>query len=238
MDDWQMDGSTNAEGIAPFRLAKEYLHLLKAHAGAEGYLTRDSLHFSDGARTAGIGRLEDDPVDIYLYKSPEATSGLRVPVGFRGVLGYRSGPTKYDFPFPPNFPAGQRVWWTVVQPGVKTILEDPPPLGFDPGIKGRFRIEDTEGRAIPTPEPGAEVEGVAAWRIGTRTPDGPWSIEEAVVVIGDRAAAVAEAKRMWEQHGNGRTGYILNGWLRVVSPNAKLAGKQQPGGVTRFGMDR
>jgi hypothetical protein len=237
MDDWQMEGSTDAEGIATFRLAKEYLHLLGGYAGAKGYLTRDGLHFSDGARTPGTGSLADDPVDIYLYKAPEATSGLRVPVGFRGVLDYKSGPTKYDFPFPPNFPPGQRVWWTVVKPGVKTILEDPPPLGFELGVKRRFRIEDTDGQPIPIPEPGAEVEGVAAWRIGVRTPDGPWGSVEPVVVIGDRAAALAEAKRMWEQHGNGRTGYILNGWLRVVAPNTKLAGKQQPGGVTRFGMD-
>lgn len=237
MDDWQMKGSTDAEGIATFRLAKEYLHLLEAHAGANGYLTRDALHFSDGARAPGTGSLNDNPVDIHLYKAPAATSGLRVPVGFRGVLAYRPGRTKYDFPFPPDFPAGQRVWWTVVTPGVQTILEDPPPLGFEPGAGTRFRIEDTDGHPIPMREPGASVEGVAAWPIGTRTPDGPWSTTEAVVVIGDRGAALAEAKRMWEQHGNGRTGYILNGWLRVVAPNTKLAGKQQPGGVTRFGMD-
>ena len=237
MDDWVLRGTTDAEGIAEFRLAKRYLHLLHAHVSAERYLTRDSLYFGDGAREPGTGWLSDDPVDIHVYRAPEATTGLRVPADFRGPLVYRFGPTKYDFPFPPNFPAGQRVWWTDVKPGVETVVEQAPRLGFQRGNGNPFHVVWADGPPIPMPEPGAEAEGVAAWRVGTRTPDGPWSREEHVIVIGDRGAALATAKDMWRQHGNGRTGFILNGWLRIVSPQTKLS-DAQPNRVTRVGLDR
>src|SRR4051812_15647088 len=39
VDDWEMGGRTDAAGVATVRLAKDYLHLLLLHAGADGYLT-------------------------------------------------------------------------------------------------------------------------------------------------------------------------------------------------------
>jgi hypothetical protein len=42
-----------------------------------------------------------------------------------------------------------------------------------------------------------------------------------VFVIGDRNEALAKAKELWQQHGNGRTGHILDGWLRLVASQTK-----------------
>ena len=240
MDDWEISGRTDAAGVATFQLAKDYLHLLHVHAGADGYLTRANLTFGpndsggDGP-VKGLGRLDDNPVDVYLFKGPAPTTGLRVQAGYRGPIDVRAGPTKYDFPFPPDFPAGQRVWWTDVKPGATTRAEQPPPMGFDPGgTPSSVPIVDSNGRPIPTPDPGAEFDGVAYWQIGTLEPNGPWGGTQQVALVGTRAEALALAKQVWEQHHNGRTGYILNGWLKIVSPQTKIDGPR-PDGVTRLG---
>jgi hypothetical protein len=117
LDDWVIDGTTDDDGVVKIELAKQYLHALYAWVEAQGYLTRDRLYFDDATRTPGTGRLADDPIDVRIYKGPAAVSGLRVPVGFRGVLVYGMGEPQYDFQYPPNFPAGQRVWWTDAKPG-------------------------------------------------------------------------------------------------------------------------
>jgi len=238
MGDWVMRTTTDADGVATVRLATKFMHLLHVHVGGDAHLTRDWLIFSGDARMPGVGRLTDDPVDIYLYRRPEPTTGLRVPAGFRGTIVYRSGPTKYDFPFPPNFPAGQRIWWTDANPAGETVIEQAPRLGFAPGEENRFRVADSEGRPFSTPPPGADLHGVAAWTIGTRVPNGPWGRHEVVLVIGDRDAAIAAAREMWQQYGNGETGYIPNGWLRIVSPQTKLSNPEQPRAVTRVRASR
>jgi hypothetical protein len=244
MDDWEMNGTTDAAGVATFQLARDYLHLLHAHVGAEGYLTRTHLMFGanggdgdgEGVHTPGVGRLSDDPVDVFIYKGPAPTTGYRVPAGYRGRVEVRPGPAKSEFPFPPDFPKGQRVWWTDLKPGATTLVEQPPPLGFDPGgAPDPIQVIDSNGRPIPMPDPGAEFEGVAYWRIGTLEPNGPWDVTQPVALIGDRAQALALAKQVWERHGNGRTGYILNGWLKILSPETKLADEHHPDGVTRVG---
>jgi hypothetical protein len=238
MDDWVLSATTDADGVATVRLATKFMHLLHVHVGGDAYLTRDWLIFEGHARVPGVGRLDDDPVDIYLYRRPEATTGLRVPAGFRGAIVYHAGPTKYDFPFPPTFPAGQRVWWTDAKPDGETIIEQAPRLGFAPGEDNPFRVVDSDGKPIPTPLPGADLRSVAAWMIGTREPGGPWGRIEVVLVIGDRDAAIAKAREMWQQYGNGDKGYIPNGWLRVVSPETKLSNPEQPHAVTRVRASR
>jgi hypothetical protein len=233
MDDWVIKGTTDVRGIATLKLAKQYGAY--ADVGAPGYLTRDGLSLGDGASTPGVGWFADGPLDIYLYKAPAPASGLRLPRGFRGPLRYGLGPDK-GFPFPPDFPAGQRVWWSDFKPGGGTVVAQPPPLGYDPsGGAGRFRLADADGNPIPTPEPSAEVSGVAFWRIGQLEPDGPWGRVEPVSIVGDRAEAVAKAEEIWQRHGNGRTGYIYNGWLKVVSPGTKR-GSTHANAVTRFGL--
>ena len=238
MDDWEMQATTDAGGVATVRVATKYLHLLHAHVGGDEYLTRDWLIFEGSARVPGVGRLVDNPIDIYLYRRPEATTGLRVPRGFRGTIVCRAGPTEYDFPFPPSFPAGQRVWWTDAKPDDETIVEQAPRLGFAPGETNPFRVIDADNQPLPTPKPGADVRGVAAWMIGVRTPGGPWGRTGAVTVIGDRDAAIAKAREMWQQFRNGEAGYIPNGWLRVVSPQTRLDNPEQPETVTRVRASR
>jgi hypothetical protein len=243
MDDWTMSGTADAAGVAKFQLASDYLHLLQVNAGADGYLTRDNLSFGPIGRSGngperGLGPLSDDPVDVYLFKGPAPTVGYRVPAGYRGPVDVRAGPTKYDFPFPPDFPAGQRVWWADVKPGATTLAEQTPRMGWDPrGAPGPAPMVDSDGRAIPVAHPGAEFDGVAYWPIGSLEPKGPWGQVQPVTLIGTRAEAIALAKQVWEQHHNGPTGFILNGWLKVVSPQTKRQGPL-PEGVTRFGMRR
>ena len=74
------------------------------------------------------------------------------------------------------------------------------------------------------PEPGADVTGIAAWHIGTTTPNGPWGAVYHHVVIGDRAAAIDRATELWREHRNARGGGIYNGWRRVVAPEVNVSG--------------
>ena len=232
MDDWSVEGAAGADGVATLKLARDYLHLLHVHVSAPGYLGREWLTFGESS-PPGVGALTDDPVDLRVFKGPAPSVGLRVPEGFVGTFVYQAGQTKYDFPYPPDFPPGQRVWWTDVDPARVTVVEPPPPLGISIGQNGPGRRIVRGGEVLATPGPGANHAGVAAWVVGVREPDGAWSVVQYVVVIGDRDAAVAQARQEWERHGNGDKGFIYNGWLRLVSPRKKLNDPNNPYAVTR-----
>lgn len=220
MDDWVINGTTGADGVAKVRLAKEYLHLLGGSVSAPGYLTRYELGFG----APGTGALSDDPLDIYVYQEPGASMGLRVPAGFFGTFVYRLGqPKEYGFPFPPTFPAGQRVWWTDVKPEQETEVEQPPFIGGSGWNGNPVSVFSRGNQPIPTPEPGSEIEGVAAWHIGVRMPNGPWGGDRHVILVGDREAALAKAHEEWKQHGNGEAGFIYNGWLKIFAPQTTLS---------------
>ncbi len=236
-DDWVATATAGEDGITTVRTAEDPSF---AKVGAPGYLTRGPLYFSEKLREPGVGNLADDVVDIYLYKAPGASWGLRVPEHFEGVVNYRFGrsSTPDRFPFPPDFPAGQRAWWTDVVPGAETIITPGPPLGLETGVAVQdslLQVAYQSGQRIPTAAPGAEVDGIAAWEIGTLQPKGPWNITKYVLVVGTREAALEKAKQMWAEHRNGRTGWILNGWLRLVSPQSKVQGNS-PYMVTRFNL--
>src|SRR6266545_900002 len=227
MDDWVFAGATDERGVAAFRLAREYLHLLTASAEAEGYLGRSALHFGE-RREPGVGSLSDDPVDIYLYHEPAPKVGLRAPAGFRGAFTYVLGKEKYDFPFPPDFPPGQRIWWSEVVPNGQTVVEPPPPLAGVGWFDGNpIQLVKLGDELIPIPEPGAKVDGIAAWHIGVLEPNGPWGGDHWLVVIGDRNDALAKAKELWQRLGEGEQGIIYNGWVRLIAPDAKVG----PGGA-------
>ena len=215
MDDWVVEGTSGADGVATLRLATEYLHLVSGHVTATGYHGRDDFDINVDS---------NDAADVHIYREPSPSMGLRVPNGFVGSFVYRLGKTKYDFAFPPTFPAGQRVWWTEVDPaGAETVVEQPPLLGGT-GWDGVPVARVTRGeQEISTPPPGADVAGIAAWHIGVREPNGPWGGDWHVVVIGDRDAALAKAQQEWTEHRNGEAGFIYNGWLRLVSPETKLS---------------
>ena len=77
MDDWVIKGTTDERGIAILKLAKQYG--ASAEVSAPGYMTRDGISLSDGASTAGVSRISDDPLDIYLYKATGVTQVNRCP---------------------------------------------------------------------------------------------------------------------------------------------------------------
>jgi hypothetical protein len=128
-----------------------------------------------------------------------------------------------------------------------TVIKQAPRLGYmsnrdrraaadegdDAPEMGVLRVADANGRAIRMVPPGADVNGQAAWRIGTAEPNGPWGRQDHVIVIGNRNDALAEARRMWARYQNGREGYVLNGWLAIVSPETKMNGGAA-NGVTRM----
>jgi hypothetical protein len=229
LDEWAMNGTTGADGVATVRVARDYLHLLGGSVAAAGYLTRDDLEFG----TPGTGALSDDPVDVYLYREPVPSMGVRVPAGFVGSFTYRLGEMKYGFAFPPTFPAGRRVWWADLTPGREVVVEQPPRLGHGGWNGNPVSVFARGDQPIPTPEPGAAVEGVAAWHVGVRMPNGAWAREDYVVVVGDRAAALAKAREEWRQHGNGDAGFIYNGWLKILAPHATRLSRGGPYAITR-----
>ena len=232
MDDWTISSATDDQGIASTRLAKDFLHLLYLDVAADGYISRSRMHFGQ-QRDPGVDDLSNDPVDVYLYRAPPATAGLRIPEDFRGVVAWRYESTvASQFRFPPDFPAGQRVWWTDVAAVGETVLSSPPSLGSACGDALPIPVMSRDGHPVRTPDAGAEVEGIAAWEIGVTEPDGPWGKHCFVMFIGDHAGALAEARRMWREYGNGANGYVWNGWLLLIAPEAQLT-NSQPYGVTR-----
>jgi hypothetical protein len=218
MNDLTIRGRTDANGIVTLQLAREYLHLLSVSVEPVGYISRHSLGFDE----PGTGRFADDPTDIYVYREPAPAAGLRIPAGFRGPIVYQHDSTpQREFRFPPDFPPGTRVWWTDLALDGVTVIAAAPKLGG--GGNNLPPVIDTNGKRTPTPDPGADAAGVAAWHIGKTTPHGPWAEENWVLLIGTRDEALAKAKELYEKHGNGEGGYIYNGWLRIVTPQLKLS---------------
>lgn len=70
-DDWSMTATTDAEGVATFRLARAYLHLLEGSVSAAGYAAFHTQDFGDPL----TGPLADDVVDIRISRQlpPPAT---------------------------------------------------------------------------------------------------------------------------------------------------------------------
>jgi hypothetical protein len=233
MDDWVTDGTTDAAGETTIKLAREYLHLVRARVAAPGYLGRDDVYFGN-AKRPGHSPLDADPVDLLVYSLGPPSMGLRVPPGFSGSFVYVLGAHKYTVASPPDFPAGQRVWWTTVTPETETVVEQPPRLGGS-GWNGNPVTTVARGtEMLPVPEPGSEVSGIAAWHIGVRQPNGAWGGNRYVLVIGTRDAALSAVRDEWKHHGNGEAGFIYNGWLRLIAPDIVRTGGGAAYSVTRF----
>ncbi len=224
MDDWVMNATTDAEGVATIRLAREYLHLLRVEVMAvDGYIPRSgSPYFREGSPVRAPVPLTTDLLDLYVYRRPATVMGLRVPAGFVGTVVYQLGSSDGGFPAESTLQGGRRVWWTDVAPGAETVVTQPPRLENARWDGNPVQaVTRGGGEAIPVPEPGAELAGVAAWHVGVREPSRSARDARYVVVIGDRAAALAKAKDEWDAHGNGEAGFIYNGWLRVIGPGAE-----------------
>src|SRR5688500_17495874 len=238
MSDWFIKGTTNAAGVATLQLAKAHARGMEVHVYADGYIDR---HYLSLGVSPATGQLGDDPVDLLVYREPSAGVGWRFPEGFRGtvvfgssgrqdlgqtvLVGSDQSPDEV-FRVPPAFPAGKRIWWSDIEPGRVNRVKRCPTLG-DEG-RDMYPIPQAVtvgGQPVPVPEPGADVDGLAVWHVGAYMPDGPWGGRYDVLMIGDRAAALAKARDMFHAHGgNGPAAYIFNGWLRLVSPHTKLTG--------------
>ena len=119
-----------------------------------------------------------------------------------------------------------------MDPSVVSTVVAPPYFGSGESVVGRGRPIARGEVPLPTPEPGAEVGGVAAWAVGDRMPHGMWAEVLHVVVVGDRPAALAQARAEWASHCNGEKGFIYNGWLRLVAPGEEPS-NARPFGITR-----
>ncbi len=244
MSDWFVEGTTDDQGVATLRLARNYAHLLSVHAYAEGHIDRHHLGLGD---SPGTGSLADDPVDIFLYREPPAGVGWRFPEGFHGtivvgstgrkdfgetVLIASNQPRPEAFRVPAAFPPGQRIWWSEITPNQLNMIQSPPRLGNEG--RDSFPIPQavtSGGNPVPIPDPGKDVKGVALWHVGVFMPEGPWGGSYSILVVGDHEAALAKAKELWEEFRNGENGYMYNGWVRLVSPGTKIR-DPQPCAVT------
>ena len=215
-DDWEVRGRTGDDGVVTLKLAEDALHLVNGDAAANGYLGREHMYFVPQHRKPGNGLLSDDPIDIFLYRGPAPAIGLRVPAGFTGWVSYEyplityDGTNTHEIPFPPTFPAGQRVWWTTVTPGERKVIDVSPPRLGDPGVGDERVLWLGRGDAVlPIPEPGGRADGVTAWPVDSSRAEGT------LLYVGTRTEALAEVKRRWERDGS-----AYNGWMRDLAPEA------------------
>jgi hypothetical protein len=245
MSDWFVEGTTDDAGVAVLRLYKPHVQGVQVHVYADGYIDRHDLALG---QSPGTKPHTSDPLDILVYREPPAGVGWRFPEGFRGtvvvgstgrqdfgetvLVGSEQSP-EGTFRVPPAFPPGQRIWWSDIEPGLVNYVKRAPSLGGEGG--DMYAIPEAVtigGRLVPIPEPGTELDGVAVWHVGVYMPDGPWGGRYDVLVIGERADALAKVKAMFDAHGgNGPAAWIFNGWLRHISPGTRLS-SPQPYGVT------
>ena len=189
--DWTSTDMTNGHGFASVRVAKDYLFALGVEVSAGGYLRRRVSFGPD--RPPGVSPLSEDPVCVYVYRGPRAQAGLLLPDGFRGNFVFATGPARHEFPFPPDFPAGKRMWWTEVRPGEVAVVAPAPPLGPTDEAEPLLRIATRGGEEFIVPEIRSAWTGVAAWGIAAR--DNPERVTGSDLLqhVGDRTSAVAAA---------------------------------------------
>lgn len=189
--DWTSTDMTDGDGFASVRIAKDYVFALGVEVTAGGYLAR-RVSFGEHL-PPGVSLLSEDPVCVYVYRGPPAQAGLLLPDGFRGNFVFAGGPPRRAFPFPPDFPAGKRMWWTEVRPGEVAIVTPAPPLGPGDTAELPLRIATRGGEEFIVPELRSSWTGVAAWGIAAR--DNPERVggRDLLQHVGDRKSALAAA---------------------------------------------